>query len=393
MRRWPRRCRARADGAPTFAVRGFGVLDGPDFGSLYWRVSAQGIRPVPGPGVALTNFFAIIMRPLKTALPRFGGKGDAMQRRFTAASLVLLAGLSLSLIGCGKVGELKAKKAFKEANQLYTQQEYKRAADKYKEAVDNDPNFTTAYFYLANSYDNMFKATKRGDATNDAFLTKAIENYKIAADKDQDPKMRKLALQYLVNAYGTDKMNDPGQAVPIIEKMIQIDPQDTDNYFALAKMYEDAGQIEEAEKLYLKAKDVKPNLPVVYGQLAGFYNRQGEFDKTIAAFHQQQQIEPNNPEVYYTTAAYYWDKSYHDTKLKDAEKRALAASGIEEVDKALKLKPDYIEALVSKGLLIRLQAGFASARGDKKEYDRLMSEAQQYTAQADALNKKRAAGK
>ena len=312
-----------------------------------------------------------------------------MQRRFTAASLVLVAGLSLSLIGCGKMGELRAKKSFKEANQFYTQQDYKRAADKYKETIDNDPNLTTAYFYLANSYDQQFKATKRGDPTNDNFLTLAISNYKLAAEKDLDPKIKKLALQYLVNAYGPDKLSDPGQAVPILEKMIQMDSQDTANYFALAKMYEDAGQYDEAEKYLNQAREMKPKDPAVYGQLAGFFNRQGEFEKTIDAYKQWQAIEPNNPEVYYTIGSFYWDKVYHDTKLKPNEKRDFINAGMQEIDKAIQLKPDYFEAVNRKGLLVRLQAGLTT---DKAEYDRLMKQADELLQKSMALQKKKAGG-
>jgi len=312
-----------------------------------------------------------------------------MQRRFTAASLIVVAGLGLSLVGCGQVSKLQARKAYKEAIELYKQQDYKRAADKYKEAVDLDPNLTAAYFYLANSYDNQFKATKRGDTTNDEFLTKAIEYYKIAAEKDENPSQRKLAMQFLVNDYGVDKLNDPAQAEPILQRMIEGDPSDLTYYFALAKLYDDAGQYEAEEQIFLRAKDVNPKDPNVYGQLAGFYNRQGEFDKTIEAFRQWQQIEPQNPVVYYTIAAFYWDKGSKDRTLKDAEKRQMADEGMKEIDKALQLKPDYIEGLVYKGLLLRLQAGLTT---DKAVYDRLLREAQSYSDRANALQKKRAAG-
>ena len=72
-----------------------------------------------------------------------------MQRRFTAASLVVvLAAFSLTLVGCTQFRVLKARKAFKEANLLYQQQDYKRAADKYEVVVQNDPTMSTAYFYL-----------------------------------------------------------------------------------------------------------------------------------------------------------------------------------------------------------------------------------------------------
>ena len=312
-----------------------------------------------------------------------------MQRRFKAASLILLAGLGLSLVGCGQVDRLRAKKAYKEAIELYKQQDYKRAADKYKEAVDLDPTLNQAYFYLANSYDNQFKATKRGDAVNDAYLTEAIKYYQVAADKDPDPKLRKWALQYLFNDYGSDKLNDPAQAEAIILKMIQMDPNDTGNYYALAKLYDDAGEYEKEEQAIQKAQQIKPNDPLVYGQLAGFYNRQGEFDKTIDAYEHWKQIEPKNPEVYYTIGSFYWDKALHDNRLKEPEKRQFVAMGMREIDKALELKPDYIDAIVRKGLLIRVEAGLEK---DRSKYDALMKRAQELTDKALALQKKKAAG-
>ncbi len=312
-----------------------------------------------------------------------------MQRRFKAASLIIAAGLSLSLVGCGQVDKLRARKAWKTAIDMYKQQDYKGAADKYKEAIDLDPDLTQAYFYLANSYDNQFKPSKRGDATNDAYLTKAIEYYKLAAEKDPTPSQRNLALRFLVNDYGTDKMNDPAQQEPIIQKMIEMDPSDIANYFALARVYDDAGQYEAEEQVLLKAKDMKPKDPNVYGQLAGFYNKQGEFDKTIDAFRQQQQIDPKDPTVPYTIAAFYWEKGTKDRRLTDPQKRQMADEGMKAVDKALQLKPDYIEALISKGLLLRLQAGLTK---DRAEYERLMKDAQGYTDRATALQKRRAAG-
>ncbi len=119
-----------------------------------------------------------------------------MQRRYGAASLVLLAGLCLSLVACGQINKLKAKKAFKEANAAYQQQDYKKAADSYKQVVELDPDLVTAYFYLGNSYDLQYKASKKGDAANDALLTKAGENYKLAAERERDPKMKSV-LGYL----------------------------------------------------------------------------------------------------------------------------------------------------------------------------------------------------
>src|SRR5438067_9438205 len=242
-------------------------------------------------------------------------------RSFSAATLAAAAVLALTVTGCAKVGQLKAMKSFKAANQAYQQQDYKRAAQLYEDTVAADPNMATAYFYLGNSYDQQFKPSKKGDAENDALLTKAAQNYQLAAEKlaqssdQQDKKLAKLSLEYLVSVYGPDKLNDPAKAEPIVQKMIQIDPSDPANYFALAKIYEDAGAYDAAENILLKAKDAKPNDPSVYTTLAGYYNRQGQFDKTIDALEQRAAKEPNNPEAYQTIATYYWDEAYRDFRL------------------------------------------------------------------------------
>ena len=218
-----------------------------------------------------------------------------------------------------QVGEIKARKAFKAANQAYQAQDYKKAAELYEEAIAADPRTRpSAYFFLGNSYDNQYKPSKKGEAENDALMQKAVENYKRAAERlsasaePEDKKLGKLSLEYLVAAYGADKLNDPAKAEPVVQKMIQLDPSEPTNYFALAKIYEDAGDYDEAEKMLVQAKAAKPNDPDVYMQLAGFYNRQGHFDKTIEAIEERAVKEPNNPEVFYTISVFYWDKAYRD---------------------------------------------------------------------------------
>jgi tetratricopeptide (TPR) repeat protein len=305
------------------------------------------------------------------------------------ASLAIVLAFAAGLVGCSQYGKLQAKRAFKEANVLYAQQEYKRASVLYEEAIKNDPELSIAYFYLANSYDNLFKPSRKGEAENDGFLTKAIEYYKLASEKEQDPTLRKRSFEFLVAAYGPDKMNDPSQQEPIVNRMIELDPQDATNYFALAKIREDAGDYPAAEEVLQRAKTARPNDPQVYLQLAGFYNRQEEFDKTIEALNQRAAIEPNNPEAFYTISTYYWDKAYRDFRLKEPEKKEFVMKGIEQVDKALQLKPDYMEALTYKNLLLRLQANLEK---DQAKQSALLKEADKLRDQALDLQKKQAAG-
>ena len=311
-------------------------------------------------------------------------------RKFSSQAMSLFVlGMSLIVAGCGQVGALQAKMAFKDANTLYSGQDYRQAAAKYEEAIAADPNLTAAYFFLGNSYDNLYRPARRGEAANDQLLTKAVDNYKKAASMEQDPKIRQLALEYLVAAYGPDKLNDPSQQEPLVQEMIKLNPSEPTNYFALAKIYEDNGDYENAEATFLKAKEVRPQEPTVYTQLAGFYNRQGDFDKTIAALQERAQREPNNPEAHHLIATYYWDKVYRDFRLADAEKRKYIEAGIQSEDKAIELKSDYFEAITYKNLLLRLQA---NVEKDPARQQALLREADRLRDQAQELRKKQQAG-
>jgi len=307
------------------------------------------------------------------------------------ASTAIIVAVALS--ACTQFGNLQAKKAFKDANTQYQAQNYTEAATKYEEAIAAAPDSDeaiTAYFFLGNSYDNLYKPARKGEAENDALLTKAIENYKISAEREvARPDIKKLALQYLVNAYGPDKLNDPTQAEPIVQRMMQIDPTNTENYFALAKIYEDAGNLDEAEAMLNKAKEAKPKEAAVYQQLAGFYQRQGEFEKLVAAVQQRAELEPNNPEAHYAVATYYWDEAYRNTRLNDTQKREYVKNGLTSVDKALALNPDYVEALTYRGLLLRIEAAMEKDAARQKA---LLNEASQLQEKAVALKKKQASG-
>ena len=309
-------------------------------------------------------------------------------------AVALVAGLGAATGGCGKYSysNLKAMKAFKDANVAYQAQDWKKAVDRYEDAIEANPELNaggvTPYFFLANSYDNLYKPARAGEPENDSYIQKAIENYKIAAQKDTG-QMRTRSMEYLVAAYGPEKLNDPSQAEPIVQQMIQMEPNEPANYFYLAKIYEEAGRYEDAEQTLLKAKGVKPNDPVVYTTLSGFYNRQGDFPKTMEALHQAAELEPNNPEGYHRLAVFYWEKAFRDHRLAKKEKVEYLQKGIDAEDKALSLNPNYAEAMTYKNILLRLQANETT---DPKRQQELIREADQLRNRAMELNKKKASG-
>ena len=94
-----------------------------------------------------------------------------------------------------------------------------------------------------------------GDVFTEDFIG-AYTDYKKSAEMNSAPNIKKLALEYLVAAYGPDKLNDPAQSEPIVEQMIQLEPKEPTNYYVLAKMYEDSGQYELAEQTFDVVREI-----------------------------------------------------------------------------------------------------------------------------------------
>jgi len=307
-----------------------------------------------------------------------------------AVGIALVLAVAVMAGGCGQIGKIKAKMAVKKGNPAYTAQDYKVAAGFYEEALKDDPSMTDLYFFLGNSYDNLYRPAKKGDPTNDAYLAKAVENYKKGSELAMTPSIKHLSLQYLVSVYNSpDKMNDPSQAEPLLLSMMQMDPNDVTNYFVLSRIYEDAGDYERAEQQLVTAREKKPKDPAVYMNEAGFYQRQGNFDKMIEAVQQRTKQEPNNPEAFYTLATFYWEKASRDVKLSDAQKATYADAGLEAVNKALDLKSDYNEALIYKNLLLRTKANISKNPAEQQKF---LKEADELRKQAEDLrNKQKAA--
>jgi tetratricopeptide (TPR) repeat protein len=299
-----------------------------------------------------------------------------------------------SAAGCSQIASVQALFKFKQANQAYQVQNYERSAELYEETLASNPDMNTVYFYLGNSYDNLYKPSDRGEPANDALLQKAVENYTKAVERlsSTDPveaNIKTLALQYLMAAYGSERLDDPVKAEPVIINLIEANPTDPTFYHQLAKLYEDAAEYDAAERVYLAAKDAKPTDPGVYMQLAGFYGRMGDFTKTIEAFEQRAAQEPNNPEAYYTIATQYWDQAYRGAGVRDADKRTYVDKGMAAINKSIEIRPDYVEALVYKNLLLRLQANLETSPARQQA---LIKEADQLRDQAEEIRKKKATG-
>ena len=153
---------------------------------------------------------------------------------------------------------------------------------------------------------------------------------------------------------------------------------------------ERAGRIEAAEGAYRRRLETSPKDARACADLAGFYGRpfwggRPRFDDMVQTLERCAEITPTEAEGYYRLAQVFWDKAYKDTSLSDKQKETLVARGLENADKALKLNPEYFEALVFKGLLLRLKA--MSVR-DPAQQKKLLAEADQLRDRSQAMHAK-----
>ena len=169
--------------------------------------------------------------------------------------------------------------------------------------------------------------------------------------------------------------SDPATREAELTQRIAKFPNGMAAYRELSRLQEDRGASADAEATLLRAKSIEPRDKSILTSLAGFYNRQGNFDKTMESLEAVEQLDPTDPTSPQIIATYYWEKAYRDQKSLSADRLRYALSGIAATDRALALKPDYVDALVYKNLLLRVQADLVTDPLQKKDL----------LAEADAL--------
>ncbi|MGE5125996.1 MAG: tetratricopeptide repeat protein [Betaproteobacteria bacterium] len=311
-----------------------------------------------------------------------------MRTRYRTPVLAALLPLVLFGIGCNLV---KAKAAFKDGNRLYKEENYRKAIQEYEKAVALEPDFAEAHFYLASSHQALFRPGKEGEE-NKQHLQTALEHYlkALEVNKANTPQLKELrlrTLEQLTVAYSDPPLTDYEKALGYAEQIVKDNPNDTKNLYAMGGLYEKFNRVAEAQQTYEKVVEQNPKDVKACGALAAFYNkplwddqgnvwvdgqskgaRRSKFDQAISVLEKCADIDPNDPSGHQKVATFYWDKAYRDPNLTDKQKDEYADKGIVAVDQALKIKPDYWEAIIYKNLLYRVKAQVAKNPAERKRY-------------------------
>ncbi len=328
-----------------------------------------------------------------------------MTRTSGARRLLLVLGLAVGTTGCGVgdyLDQLSALRAFQRANDAYVNQEYEEAIEAYAEAMENAPADdpvvqTTLRFFTASSHHLLYAPNMMDDPENDARLEQARMKYEETIETVstalRDPNLEedrkevialyeRYAAEQLA-AIHRDYLRDLEGAERYFQRLIELDPEEPGRYYALADMYERFHDPEENPLLdkvvaaYEKPVELNPDDPLGYRQVANLLNKHGRFDETMEWLGRARDVNPDNPEGYYLISTYYWDKVYRDPDLNQRQRSEFIDLGIEQLDNALELNDEYVDALVYKNLLLR-----EKAKVDPRNANAYIAEADEYRNRA-----------
>ncbi len=256
------------------------------------------------------------------------------------ALLVLPALAALS--GCSK---LEARVELKKGNELYRNESYTEALQQFEKGLKLDPGATFAWrsvgltaLALFRPGDDSAKNVQYGKTATDAF-EKYLQDY------PNDKKVRDYLLSTYVNA---KRYNE---AIDYIDRRAQQAPEEMPDAAKLkVNILTQSGKLEDAWKLV-----------------------------------QQQPPSPAKAEALYTIGSTAWSKSYNDASIDHDTREHLVDVGLQALDQALKIKPEYFEAMVYNNLLYREKAKMETDPNLRLDF---MNKANDWQQRALALRKK-----
>jgi tetratricopeptide (TPR) repeat protein len=209
------------------------------------------------------------------------------------------------VLGSTSCQKLKARDQLNKGVQAYKNAKYEQAIDHFQEAVADDPTLVNARLYLATAF----------------------------------------AQQYIPGADTPDNNKNAEQAIDQYKIVLQTDPKNINSIKGIAYLYLQMKKFDLAKEYYKKASEA----------------------------------DPNDPEPYYSVAVIDWTQTYiprqeeraklgmkPDDSLPAKDKKVCAQvreknaadvqEGIDNLNKALQLRPDYDDAMAYLNLMYRERA-------------------------------------
>lgn len=224
----------------------------------------------------------------------------------TSLRVLALAAAGLMLFSATGCSKLRARDQLNKGVQAYKNTHYEEAINHFQQAVDLDPSLINARLYLATALANQY-IPGADNPENNKVAEDAIEAFKRVLDMNPPRDQKVNSLKGIASLYFNMKKLD--QAKEYHHKVIELDPNDPETYYSIGvidwtQTYQP--RMEERAKLGLK-----PDEPLK--------------DKKVCAALK--------------------DKNWGNIQ-----------EGIDNLKKALDLRPDYDDAMAYMNLMYRERA-------------------------------------
>jgi len=244
----------------------------------------------------------------------------------------------------------------KKGNELYTGQKYEEAIKQYEQLLKINPkswdgNYLTSVSYLA-----------------------------LYHPGSEHPKDKEYADKGLASFERTLELTAPSPEVR----------EKTEKFYL--SFLDSTGEKDKAIAYLEKQLASRPNDLALINQIATLYQKKGDFTKALEYFEKRANMDSNNKETWYTLGVNCWARSYHGgLAVSQEEREAVVEKGINALDRALSIDPNYFEALSYINLIYREKAKALATVGKNAEAGQAYAKADEYQKRAIDLRKAQSA--
>jgi tetratricopeptide (TPR) repeat protein len=239
-----------------------------------------------------------------------------MNKRARVLTVLAVLLALLSSVGCNK---LRARDKLNKGVQAYKNAKYEDAIENFKDAVELDPSLVNARLYLATAYMGQY-IPGADSPDNNRYAEEAINTFKQVLDQHPPKEQQIHSLKGIASMYFQEKKFP--EAKEYYQKIAQLDPNDPETYYSLAVI--DWMQAYQPDQKARAELGLKPTDELK--------------DKKVC-----EQLKDQNTE-----------------KVEE---------GIQYLDKALQLRPDYDDAMAYLNLLYRQKAEYECDNSDARKAD------------------------
>ena len=188
-----------------------------------------------------------------------------------------------------------------------------------KEKLPELPNRLNSSILLANAY------AQQGD------FNEAIKYCQLVVELGDDPIEANLNLGlFCMNA------NRNEEAIIAYEEVLNLEPQNSQAHNNLGTLFEQAGQLKRAQSFYEKAIQIDPDLAMSHFNLARLYVGDGRLDSALMSYQKTIQLDPEYVPAYYRISQLYQMTGDIDKAIATLEKLIKIRPDLQEAQFELK---------------------------------------------------------